>query len=193
MVLFNYIRSFINSSTALCWTLAFSSSFVISFTQTVGLLGWVISPSQGRYLYTRQHKHRINAHTNINALNGIRTNNPSVRASEDSSCLRPRGHCDWRIIFIGHQIKRKHFPSWSELLFWEETLNHSCNRNILKGNTVWGQGNYRFLFLNGEAVPVLLMRESSCHNMCALVAWRLGTGEAANIFTWLRFILYLIF
>jgi hypothetical protein len=31
------------------------------FTQTVGLFGRVISPSQGRYLYTGQHKHRINA------------------------------------------------------------------------------------------------------------------------------------
>jgi hypothetical protein len=32
------------------------------FTQTVGLLERVIGPSQGRYLYTEQHKHRINAH-----------------------------------------------------------------------------------------------------------------------------------
>jgi hypothetical protein len=33
-------------------------SFVFFFTQTVGLLGRVISPSQGRYLHTGQHKHR---------------------------------------------------------------------------------------------------------------------------------------
>jgi hypothetical protein len=33
-----------------------------SFTQTVGLLGRGISPLQGRYLHTEQHKHRINAH-----------------------------------------------------------------------------------------------------------------------------------
>jgi hypothetical protein len=69
-------------------------SFVIFFTQTVGLLGRVISPSQGRYLHTGQHKHRINAHTDIHALSGIRTYDPSVRASEDGSCLTPRGHCD---------------------------------------------------------------------------------------------------
>jgi hypothetical protein len=30
--------------------------------QSVGLLGWGISPSQGRYLHTEQHKHRINAY-----------------------------------------------------------------------------------------------------------------------------------
>jgi hypothetical protein len=33
-----------------------------SFTQSVGLLGREISPSQGRYLHTGQHKHRISAH-----------------------------------------------------------------------------------------------------------------------------------
>jgi hypothetical protein len=33
------------------------------YTQSVGLLGRVIGPSQGPYLNTGQHKHRINAHT----------------------------------------------------------------------------------------------------------------------------------
>jgi hypothetical protein len=51
--------------------------------QSLGHLGRVISQSQGRYL-----------HTDIHAFSGIRTHDPSVRASEDSSCLRPRGHCD---------------------------------------------------------------------------------------------------
>jgi hypothetical protein len=32
------------------------------FTQSIGLLGRGISPLQGRYLHTGQHKHRINAH-----------------------------------------------------------------------------------------------------------------------------------
>jgi hypothetical protein len=68
-------------------------SFIIFFTQTVGLLERVISPSQDRYLYTGQHKHRINAHTDIHTLSGIRTHDPSVRRSENSSCLRPRSHC----------------------------------------------------------------------------------------------------
>jgi hypothetical protein len=43
-------------------------SSVIFFTQTVGFLGRVISPLQCRYLHTGQHKHRINASTNINAF-----------------------------------------------------------------------------------------------------------------------------
>jgi hypothetical protein len=63
---------------------------------TDGRTPWtsVTSLSQGRYLRTGQHKHRINAYTYIHALNDIRTHDPSVRASEDSPCLRPRCHRD---------------------------------------------------------------------------------------------------
>jgi hypothetical protein len=63
-------------------------SFLILYT--VGwLLGRGISLPQGRYLHTEQHKHRINAQTSM-----PRTDDPTVRAGEGSSCLRPRGHCD---------------------------------------------------------------------------------------------------
>jgi hypothetical protein len=55
------------------------------FTQMVGLFRRVISPSQGRYLHTEQHKHRINENTDIHILSGIRTYNPSIRASEDNA------------------------------------------------------------------------------------------------------------
>jgi hypothetical protein len=69
------------------------------FSQTVGLLGRVISPLQGHYLNTGQHKHNKRIHTpNIHALSGIRTHDPNVRGSEDSSCLRPRGHCDRHLL-----------------------------------------------------------------------------------------------
>jgi hypothetical protein len=75
--------TFINSSMALQpfigpWPLLQFRNF---FTQTLGLLGRVIRPSQRRYLHTGQHKHRTNAHTDIHALTGIRTHDPSVRAS----------------------------------------------------------------------------------------------------------------
>jgi hypothetical protein len=36
--------------------------FRSQFSQTVGLVGRVISPSQGPYLNIGQHKHRINAY-----------------------------------------------------------------------------------------------------------------------------------
>jgi hypothetical protein len=64
------------------------------FSQAVGLLGRVISLSQDRYLNTGQHIHTPTIH----ALIGIRTHDPSVRASEGSSCLRPRGYCDQHLL-----------------------------------------------------------------------------------------------
>jgi hypothetical protein len=74
--------------------------FLESYIQSIALLGRGIRPSQGLYLHT-EHKHRINAHnTDIHALSGIRTHDPSVRASEDSSCLRPRGHRDWQLAYL---------------------------------------------------------------------------------------------
>jgi hypothetical protein len=62
----------------------FVSFQFLNFRQSVGLLGLVISPSQGRYLHTEQ------THTNIHASSGIRTHDSSLRASEDGSCLRSR-------------------------------------------------------------------------------------------------------
>jgi hypothetical protein len=71
------------------------------FSQTVGPLGRVISPSEGRYIRKGQHKHRINTYTaNIHVLSGIQTHDPSVRASEDSSCLRPCGCCEWHLFSV---------------------------------------------------------------------------------------------
>jgi hypothetical protein len=66
-------------------------SFLILYT-VCRLLGRGISPSQGHYLHTEQHKHRIKAHRHP-CLE--RYSNPrSQRSSEGSSCLRPRGHSD---------------------------------------------------------------------------------------------------
>jgi hypothetical protein len=48
--------------------------------------------------HSTAHKHRIN--TDINALSGIRTHDPSVQVSEDSSCLRPHGQCYQRVSVV---------------------------------------------------------------------------------------------
>jgi hypothetical protein len=63
----------------------FHFSFLI-YTPSVGHFGRGISPSQGHYLHTEQHKHRIN-HTDIHASSGIRTHNISFRSGEDSSLV----------------------------------------------------------------------------------------------------------
>jgi hypothetical protein len=72
------------------------------FTQTVGLLGRGISPLQ--YRTTQTQNKRIHT-TNVHALSGIRTHATSVRASEDSSYLRPRGYSDRLLFQLGIQIR----------------------------------------------------------------------------------------
>jgi hypothetical protein len=54
---------------------------------------------------TEQPKHRKNA--TIHALTGIRTHNLLVRASEDGSCLRLRGHCDRQPVCILSKLTMK--------------------------------------------------------------------------------------
>jgi hypothetical protein len=67
--------------------------FLNHFSQTVGLLVRVISPSQGRYLNKGLHKHRMNTYTHQTPMLCVgfaRT----IPAFEDSSCLRLRRYCD---------------------------------------------------------------------------------------------------
>jgi hypothetical protein len=82
-------------------------SSVSKHTQSVGPLGRGISPSQGRYLHTELHKHRIN-HTHIHACSGIRIHYPSVRAGEDGSCLGQRDNCDRRLKHAYCKYDRTH-------------------------------------------------------------------------------------
>jgi hypothetical protein len=56
-----FIHPSVHVSTALFWALV-TFSISLSSTQTIGPLERSIGPSQGRYLHTAQHKHRINAH-----------------------------------------------------------------------------------------------------------------------------------
>jgi hypothetical protein len=75
-------------------------SFLIH-TQSVGLFGGGISPSQGRYLHTKQHKPTINSHRNP-CLEW--DSNPWCQCSSGrrGSYLRPRGHCDRLRLIINH-------------------------------------------------------------------------------------------
>jgi len=68
------------------------------FGYLVGLPGRWISPTQGLYLHsTTQHRKK---QTYIHVQSGIRNRDPSVRAAEDSTCLRPLGHCEWHFSHI---------------------------------------------------------------------------------------------
>jgi hypothetical protein len=78
---------------SVCWTLPLFS-FLIFYI--VGRTLWAGDQPVARQLPTHI---TTQAQNNIHALSVIRTHDPSVRASEDSSCLRPRGHCDVRSTF----------------------------------------------------------------------------------------------
>jgi hypothetical protein len=57
-------------------------------------------------IYTQNNTNAEYTHTDIHASSGIRTYDPSVRAGEDVSYLRPRGHCDRRFVCIDLCIYR---------------------------------------------------------------------------------------
>jgi hypothetical protein len=58
--------------------------------------------------YTQDNTNTEQMHTNINALRGIRTHDPSVRASEESSYLRPRSHRDRHVFLLSIAICLMH-------------------------------------------------------------------------------------
>jgi hypothetical protein len=66
------------------WNSPFHLGF-LDLSQLVGLLGRVISSSQGLYLYTNTEERTHTQTLNIHALSGIGTRDPGFRASEDSA------------------------------------------------------------------------------------------------------------
>jgi hypothetical protein len=106
----------------------------------VGSTPWMgISQSQGRCLRTEHHEHRINAHTDIQAFSGIRTQDPSVRAGEDGSCIRRRGHRDRhkyqsaRIIIFVFSVKD---PKLSRPIICKKQSLKTNNFSYIRDKTV---------------------------------------------------------
>jgi hypothetical protein len=97
-VFHSFIHSFIHSSMALQpfvgpWpALQFRNLFY-----TDGRTPWTSAQPVARPLPTHKTTQTHNKRTHSHPCLGIRTHDPSVRASEDSSCLRPCGHCDRQI------------------------------------------------------------------------------------------------
>jgi hypothetical protein len=157
-------------SPLLCPGLFFT--FKIFLTQTVGLLGRVISPSQGRYQHRGQHKHRTNAHTDTHALYGIRTHVPSARESEDSSCPRPRGHCDrhaWLfsfydersiLIFLRNvgQFLPDYMPSHPRRQYYSLILNGDQPPGKRRKYILFIRNKYIWLYWNGNTNESTILR-----------------------------------
>jgi hypothetical protein len=71
---------------------------LLDLGQSAGLLGRVISSSQGLSTCTQTQKNGHKTQTlNIHAQSGIRTYGPGVRGSEDSSWYTPLGYRDRHI------------------------------------------------------------------------------------------------
>jgi hypothetical protein len=117
------------------WALAFSFIFIIIFTD--GRTPWTSDQLVARPLPTHRTTQTQNKHIhtpNIHVLSGIRTYDPSVRASEDSSRLRPLGYCDRHQTNIT-EIQSRMMP-WLEhvaILFPSlySPLNPGCFFNFL--------------------------------------------------------------
>jgi hypothetical protein len=81
-------------------------------------------------------------HTDIYEPIGIRTHDPSVRAGEDGSCLRPRGHCDRQTVQLLNEESEN-----AET--WHVTLK-SLIRPFVEMNIMWKS---RGLLLAVERFP----------------------------------------
>jgi hypothetical protein len=88
------------------WNSPFHFGF-LDLRPSVGLLGRVISSSQGLYLYTNTEKRTPNIH----ALSEIQTHDPGFRATEDSTCLRPLGTVTGSLPFYYSRILNLNFSS----------------------------------------------------------------------------------
>jgi hypothetical protein len=82
-------------------------------SQTVGHLGRVISPSQGRYLHTRQHKHRINTYTYQTSMPCVGLK-PMIPASERAKTVHA---LDCSATVTGHIIYIVHIKYGEQLRF----------------------------------------------------------------------------
>jgi hypothetical protein len=84
--------------------------------KTVCRTPWTENQPVARPLPTQDNTNRINA--DIHALSGLQTHDPSVRVSEDISCLRPRGHCDRPYTY--HRALIPYANQWTiwKLHFW---------------------------------------------------------------------------
>jgi hypothetical protein len=89
--------------------------------QTVGLLGRGISSSQGLYLNTGQHKHRINTHTK----------HPCLMWDSDPRSGLPR--CDRQILNIFKNINNKTYMKVVDL----KKYNHVSRQGLLLSYIMW--------------------------------------------------------
>jgi hypothetical protein len=134
--------------TTLCWALA-TFSVSLSFMQPVALLERGINPSQGRYLHTGHHKHKINAHKH-SCLKWDSNPRSQCLIGEDSPRLRPRGRPLWSVSII--------CTVWNTDRSVHRTLALTLNYTLCSSGTLWSV----------SIICTIWNRESSVHRTLAL-------------------------
>jgi hypothetical protein len=127
------------------------------------LFGFLILYTVGRTRWTGDQPvarplpvYRINAHnTGIHALSGIRAHDPSVRAGEDSSCLRPLGHCDRRNLIYLVEIRVYEVGVMRGIAFWRLTQKrHKAILGTLAVVLSWPNGTKESTWYSGGMDPL---------------------------------------
>jgi hypothetical protein len=93
---------------------------------TDGRTQWTSDQLVARPLHKRRTTQSQNKriHTsNIHALSGTRNHDPSVRASEDIACLRPRGYCDRLTILHYITLYTLYYTLYYTILKYERQKN----------------------------------------------------------------------
>jgi hypothetical protein len=155
------------------------------------ILGRGISLSQGRYLHTGQSKHRINAHR-YPCLKLDWNPRSHVRASKDSSCLRPRGHGD-RPLFCRHFIYI-HPEYWEACLPTQQILI-STARIVPATGLAAGFDSRQGLNIFVHSVRTGSgAHPASCpRNELSSLAWTLGSWVRIPIEAWMSVCVYSVF
>jgi hypothetical protein len=94
-----YIHTYIHLSIYLCIYNLWGPWLLFQFLNpdTVGRTPWTGDEPFARPLPTHSTTQTQINHTDIHVSSGMQTHDPSVRAGEDGSCLRPRGHRDHHV------------------------------------------------------------------------------------------------
>jgi hypothetical protein len=124
-----------------------------SMRQLVGLLGRVIGPTQGLYLHrTTQHRE---TQTHIHAPSRIRTCDLNIRAAEDSTCLRPRGHWDRPLENLRVKLCMHFSSSYRWYMLRASHLFRLINLIIFgKEKKSWSLTLYRYLHTHATFWPL---------------------------------------
>jgi len=73
---------------------------------TFGRTPWTGDQPDARHLPIQDSITQKNKDTHIHTPSGIRTHYPTVRAVEENTCLRPRGHWDRHILIFNQRINQ---------------------------------------------------------------------------------------